>query len=41
VIALDPRLATRLEAGTNGAIAAFWLVLDTFTTGEQVRPARP
>jgi cyanophycinase len=41
VLAIDPRLATRLEAGTNGAIAAFWLVLDTFTTGEPVRPARP
>ncbi|HWO17906.1 MAG TPA: hypothetical protein VNO30_03995 [Kofleriaceae bacterium] len=41
VLAIDPRYATRLEPGTNDAIAAFWLVLDTFTTGEQVRPAPP
>jgi cyanophycinase len=41
VIVIDPRLATRLEEGTNGAIAAFWLLLDTFTTGEKVQTAAP
>ena len=41
VLSIDPRVATRLEAGTNGAIAAFWLVLDTFTTGDQVRATQP
>jgi cyanophycinase len=41
VLSIDPRFATRLEAGPQGAIAALWLVVDTFTTGERVRPARP
>jgi cyanophycinase-like exopeptidase len=41
VIVLDARLATRLEEGSNGAIAAYWLLLDTFTTGETVQAVTP
>jgi cyanophycinase len=40
VLSIDPRAATHLEVGTNGAIAAFWLVLDTFAGGEPVRAQR-
>lgn len=36
VIAIDGRQAGVLEAGQNDAIAATWLLLDTFTEGEEL-----
>lgn len=36
VMTVDPRQATHLGVGTNNAIAAAWLILDTFPTGELI-----
>jgi cyanophycinase len=38
VIVIDGRLAPTLEEGENKGIAAHWLILDTFTTNENVAP---
>ena len=38
ILVLDGRSAPVLEAGSNDGIAAFWVLLDTFTTGQSILP---